>query len=292
MTTCSPQHQRQRARLWSHPWQLLLAAWVACFWLAGQANAQAQIQNKPDYPLGAGDAIQVLVFQNPELTIETRVSESGSITYPLIGAVALGGLSIAAAEKKIADALQKGGFLQKPQVNIVLLKILGNQVAVLGQVNRPGRFPLETTNTRLSDMLATAGGAISSGTTPGGDDIAIVTGVRNGQPFRKQIDIPSIFMSDKVQDDIVLQGGDSIYVHRAPVFYIYGEAQKPGSFRVERDMTIMQALAQGGGPTARGSEKRLRLHRKAANGSIQQIEPQLTDRVLPNDVIYVKESIF
>ena len=292
MTTISPQTQHQRVRLSSNPWHFLLAAWVACFWLAAQANAQAQISNKPDYPLGAGDAIQVLVFQNPELTIETRVSESGSITYPLIGTVALGGLSIAAAERKIADALQKGGFLQKPQVNIVLLKILGNQVAVLGQVNRPGRFPLETTNTRLSDMLATAGGAISSGTTPGGDDIAIVTGVRNGQPFRKQIDIPSIFMTDKVQDDIVLQGGDSIYVHRAPVFYIYGEAQKPGSFRVERDMTIMQALAQGGGPTARGSEKRLRLHRKAANGNIQQIEPQLTDRVLPNDVIYVKESIF
>jgi polysaccharide biosynthesis/export protein len=81
-------------------------------------------------------------------------------------------------------------------------------------------------------------------------------------------------------------------VHRAPVFYIYGEAQRPGSFRIERGMTIMQALAQGGGPTARGSEKRLRLSRKAADGSIQQIEPQLTDPVLADDVIYVKESLF
>ena len=91
---------------------------------------------------------------------------------------------------------------------------------------------------------------------------------------------------------MLLQGGDTIYVHRAPVFYIYGEAQRPGSYRIERGMTVMQALAQGGGPTARGSEKRLRLHRKQANGGIQQIEPQLTDPVLPNDVIYVKESIF
>lgn len=247
----------------------------------------AQAQTKPDYPLGAGDAIRVQVFQNPDLTIETRVSESGSISYPLIGAVALGGLSLAVAEQKIADALQKGGFIQKPQVNITLTQIRGNQVAVLGQVNRPGRFPLETANTRLSDMLANAGGA-----SAGGDDVAIVIGVRNGQPFRKQIDIPSIFLAEKLQDDIALQGGDSIYVHRAPVFYIYGEAQRPGSFRIDRDMTIMQALAQGGGPTARGSQKRLRLHRKAADGSIQQLEPQLTDPVLPNDVIYVKESIF
>ena len=247
----------------------------------------AQAQAKTDYPLGAGDAIRVQVFQNPDLTIETRVSENGSITYPLIGAVELGGLSIAAAEKKIADALQSGGFLKQPQVNITLQQIRGNQVSVLGQVARPGRFPMETANTRLSDMLANAGGA-----TQAGDDIVIVTGVRNGKPFRKQIDIPSIFLEEKLSEDIVMQGGDTIYVHRAPVFYIYGEAQRPGAFRIERDMTVMQALAQGGGPTARGSEKRLRLNRKATNGSIQQIEPQLTDPVLPNDVIYVKESIF
>lgn len=263
---------------------LLLAALLVFFNLVVPAQAQSQAT---DYPLGAGDAIRIQVFQNPDLTIETRVSENGSITYPLIGAVQLGGLSIAVAEKKIADALQTGGFIQNPQVNIVLMQIRGNQVSVLGQVNRPGRFPLETANTRLSDMLANAGGA-----TAGGDDIAIVVGTRNGKQFRKQIDIPSIFLDDKLQDNIVLQGGDSIYVHRASVFYIYGEVQRPGAFRVERDMTIMQALAQGGGPTARGSEKRLRLHRRAADGSIQLIEPQLTDPVLPNDVIYVKESIF
>ena len=250
-------------------------------------SSPAQAQPKPDYPLGAGDAIRIQVFQNPDLTIETRVSENGSITYPLIGAVELGGLSLAVAEKKIADALQKGGFIQKPQVNIVLTQIRGNQVAVLGQVNRPGRFPLETANTRLSDMIANAGGANGVG-----DDVAIVVGTRNGKLFRKQIDIASVFLEEKLQDDIVLQGGDSIYVHRAPVFYIYGEAQRPGAFRIDRGMTIMQALATGGGPTARGTERRLRVHRKSADGSIQQISPQLTDAVQPNDVIYVNESLF
>ena len=259
---------------------------VVCVVLAC-LSSPAQAQPKPDYPLGAGDAIRIQVFQNPDLTIETRVSENGSITYPLIGAVELGGLSLAVAEKKIADALQKGGFIQKPQVNIVLVQIRGNQVAVLGQVNRPGRFPLETANTRLSDMIANAGGANGVG-----DDVAIVVGTRNGKLFRKQIDIASIFLEEKLQDDIVLQGGDSIYVHRAPVFYIYGEAQRPGAFRIEREMTVMQALAQGGGPTARGTEKKLRLSRKMEDGSIQQIVPKLTDPVLSNDVIYVNERLF
>jgi polysaccharide biosynthesis/export protein len=258
---------------------------LAAVYLLYGSNLWAQSQ--PDYPLGAGDSIRVQVFQNPDLTVETRVSENGEITYPLIGTIALGSLSIGLAEKKIADALQKGGFIKNPQVNIILIQIRGNQVAVLGQITRPGRFPLETANTRLSDMLAMAGGA-----TPIGDDVAVVTGLRNGKPFRKQINIPSIFLTDKIQDDIVLQGGDSIYVDKAPVFYIYGEAQRPGAYRIERNMTVMQALALGGGITARGTERRLRLDRSAPDGSIQHIEPKLTDTIQSNDVIYVKESLF
>jgi polysaccharide export outer membrane protein len=125
-----------------------------------------------------------------------------------------------------------------------------------------------------------------------GDDLAIVTGTRDGAAFRALIDIPSIFLDNNPANDIVLQGGDTVYVHRAPVFFIYGESQRSGSYRIERDMTIMQALAQAGGLTARGSERRLRLHRRFSNGRVLQMEPSLTDLVLPNDVLYIKESIF
>jgi polysaccharide export outer membrane protein len=261
--------------------QWLLAAALAC------SMASASAQERPDYPLGAGDSLRIQVYQNPDLNIETRLSESGSITYPLIGAVDLNGLSTAAAEKKIADLLQKGGFLQKPQVNIALTQVRGNQVSILGQVQRPGRYPLESVNTRLSDMLANAGGI-----APGGDDMVIVVGQRDGKPMRRVVDMPSLFLGEGRSSDLLLLGGDIVYVHRAPLFYIYGEAQRPGSYRIERGMTFMQALAQGGGPNARGNEKRLRLNRKAADGSIQQLEPLLTDMVLPDDVIYVKESLF
>ncbi len=241
-----------------------------------------------DYALGAGDAIRVQVFQNPDLTIEARVSETGTINYPLIGAVQLGGLSIAAAEKKIADALRTGGFVQKPQVNIILVAVRGNQVSVLGQVNRPGRFPLETFNTRVTDMLAIAGGA-----TQIGDDIVIITGIRDGKPFRKEIDLPSLYLGNSQADDVVVSGGDSIYVHRMPMFYIYGEAQRPGSYRVERGMTIRQALAQGGGPTVRGSQYRMRLHRKNAAGATEVTPLENLDApILPNDVLWINESLF
>lgn len=241
-----------------------------------------------DYRLGPGDAIGVQVYQSPDLSVDARVSESGVISYPLVGTVQLGGLTISEAEKKIADALRTGGFVKAPQVNIALKQVRGNQVAVLGQVSRPGRFPLETFNTRVSDMLAAAGG-----TTPTGDDVLIVTGQRDGKPFRKVVDIPGLFLNPKSDDDIILAGGDTLFVNKAPVFYIYGEAQRPGAYRIERGMTVMQALAQGGGPTVRGSQNRLRLNRKdAVTGKVIETVPALTDIVRPDDVIYVRESIF
>lgn len=88
----------------------------------------------------------------------------------------------------------------------------------------------------------------------------------------------------------MLSGGDTIFVERAAVFYIYGEAQRPGAYRIERGMTVMQALAQGGGPTLRGSEYRLRLNRKNASGVVEKLAPEMADPI--NDVLYVRESIF
>lgn len=251
------------------------------------ASPGAGLPISMDYRLGPGDSIGVLVFQNPDLSIDARVSESGVISYPLIGAVQLGGLTLPEAEKKIAEGLRNGGFVRQPQVNIVLRQVRGHQVAVLGQVNRPGRFALETLNTRVSDMLAAAGGV-----TPMGDDLLVVTGVREGKTFRKVIDIPALFATQSSQQDITLAAGDTLFVNKAPVFYIYGEAQKPGPYRVERGMTVMQALAAGGGITPRGSQNRLVLHRKDIHGQVVEAKPALNDLVRPDDVIFVRESLF
>ncbi|UUZ73575.1 SLBB domain-containing protein [Polaromonas sp. P1(28)-8] len=120
----------------------------------------------------------------------------------------------------------------------------------------------------------------------------ILTGQRDGKPFRKVIDIPALFLNEKSEEDILVAAGDTLYVNKAPMFYIYGEAQRPGPYRIERGMTVMQALAQGGGPTARGSQNRLRLHRRDASGKVVEAVPQLTDKIRPEDVIFVRESLF
>jgi polysaccharide biosynthesis/export protein len=266
---------------------LLALLFAALLSFATTAFAADKSAAPTDYHLGAGDTIRIQVFQNPDLTLETRVSESGTISYPLIGNVRLGGLSLDAAEKQIARQLKDGGFVQQPQVTIVLLQNRANQVSVLGQVNRPGRYPLESTAMRLTEMIATAGGVAATG-----DDRVVVTGTREARPFRKEIDLPSLFLGQNAEDDIILQGGDAIYVHRAPVFYIYGEAQRPGAYRIERGMTIRQAIAQGGGPTPRGTEKDPRVERRKTDGSVETVSPALTDLVRPDDVIRIRESLF
>jgi polysaccharide export outer membrane protein len=251
---------------------------------AGSAKAAEE----REYLIGAGDVVRVAVFQNPDLTMETRVNESGAISFPLIGAVALGGLSIPAAEQKVARMLRDGGFVVQPQVNILVVQNRSNQVAVLGQIGRPGRFPLENPNTKVSDILAIAGGV-----APGGADTLILTGIRDGKPVRKEIDIPAMFQKGDFSQDVVVQGGDIIYVHRAPLFYIYGDIQRPGSYRLERDMTVRHALAQAGGVSLRGTDRGLRLHRRDKDGRmVVQQEPEMDAVVLSDDLLFVRESLF
>jgi polysaccharide export outer membrane protein len=249
--------------------------------------AVAQAAESNDYRMGAGDMMRIVVFQNPDLTTEVRVSESGVISYPLLGSVELGGLTISAAEKKIASLLKDGKFVQQPQVNIVLTQIRGNQVSVLGQVNRPGRYALDTFNIHVSDVLALAGGATGSGS-----DTVILTGIRQGKPYRKEIDIPSLFLDDKRSEDVLAESGDNFYINRAPLFYIYGEVQRPGSYRVERNMTLMQALAQSGGPTLRGTQRNMKIFRRDASGKLEEKSLELTESINADDVLFVRESLF
>jgi len=240
-----------------------------------------------EYRLGSGDVVRISVYQNPDLTLETRITEAGIVSYPLLGTVRLGGQTVTAAEKLIADGLSNGKFVKQPQVTIVVLQVRGNQASVLGQVNRPGRYPIEVADMRLTDLLAMAGG-----TSTNGADLVVVTGARNGQPFRLEVDLPTVFGAGGRDKDILIKNGDTIWVDRQPLVYIYGEVQRPGPFRLERGMTLMQALAAGGGLTQRGTEKGIRVHRRDAGGKVQVLQPAMDEGMQNGDVVYVRESLF
>lgn len=251
------------------------------------AQAQAPVQAQRDYVLGPGDVVRVNVFQNPELTLEARVSETGSISYPLLGQVRLGGMSVVSAEKAIADGLRQGNFVKQPQVSVMVMQVRGHQASVLGMVNKPGRYPIEVTGLRLSELVALAGGV-----APNGSDVATLSGQRDGKPFRVEVDLPNLFGATAPTADPIVLNGDVVYVDRMPVFYIYGEVQRPGALRLERNMTVMQALAAGGGLTQRGTAKGLKLHRRGADGNVQVFQPTMDSTLRDSDVIYVRESLF
>lgn len=255
--------------------------------------AQAQTASPPaavaaaQYRLALGDNIRITVFQSPDLSLEARITEAGVISYPLLGSVNLAGLTVAEAEQRIANGLRTGNFVKQPQVSITVVQARGNQVSVLGQVGRPGRYALETGEVRMTDMLATAGGVAQ-----GGSDIIVVVGSRNGQPYRIEIDLPSVFAPNRRSADVLLQNADVIWVERSPTIYMYGEVQKPGAMRLERNMTVMQALASAGGLTQRGTARGLRVSRKDTAGAVREIEPTMTDTLRPDDVLFVRESVF
>ncbi len=239
------------------------------------------------YLLVPGDIIKINVFKNPDLSLDARVSETGAISYPLIGSVPIAGLSLPGAERKIAQMLKDGGFVLNPQVSILLTQALGNLVSVIGEVKTPGRYSIEAAGGHLSGMLAAAGGV-----APTGGDMVIVSGSRGGKEYRREIDIVKVFSEGATAEDIEINGGDTLFVNRAPQFYIYGQVQRPGQVRLERNMTVMQALASGGGVTGKGTSRGIVRHRRDANGKVREESVSLDDDVHDQDVIYVKESLF
>jgi polysaccharide biosynthesis/export protein len=271
----------------------LSATAVALGALLSFSHAQAQTTPPASpvaaaqYRLSLGDTVRITVFQNADLSLETRITEGGSISYPLLGTVSLAGLTVTEAEQKLARGLRDGNFVKQPQVSINVVTVRGNQVSVLGLVGRPGRYPLETAEVRLTDLLATAGGVVT-----GGGDLIVVVGSRKGQPFRAEVDLPTVFAPNRRTSDVMLENGDVIWVERAPTFYLYGEVQRPGALRLERNMTVMQALASAGGLSQRGTLRGLRVSRKDADGRMREIEPQLNDLLRPDDVVFVRESVF
>jgi len=240
-----------------------------------------------EYTLSPGDIVKITVFKSPDLSTEARVTEDGAIGFPLIGRVPVRGLTLSGLERKIAQLLKDGGFVRDPQVNVLLTLSVGNQVAVLGEVNKPGRYPIEGAGGHVSGMLASAGGISATG-----GDTVILTGTRGGKPFRQVIDIDKMSQSASAADDPELAGGDTLFVGRAPQFYIYGQVQRPGGYRLEKGMTVRQALATGGGITGKGTTRGIVLHRRDASGKVKDSKVNLDADIQDQDVLDVKESLF
>lgn len=253
--------------------------WITCI---GNTVAEGARENV----LGPGDVLKIFVYGHPDLTTETKVSETGSITFPLLGEITVNGLTPSAAERKIVNLLESRDILRKPQVNIFTASLQSQMVSVLGNVRNQGRYPIEGKRS-LTDILAMAGGVM-----PEGGEVVTLIRSDGNKSVKEVIDVLEMVRSGDLTRNLNIRSDDLIYVERAPRFYIYGEVQRAGTYRLERNMTVIQALSVGGGLTQRGTERGLRIQRRNADGDIQMLTVNSSDFVEPDDVIYIKESLF
>lgn len=239
-----------------------------------------------DIPLGAGDTIKISVYGSEDLNLETKISEDGVISFPLIGNVEVKSLSEAEASAKIANLLKKGGYIVNPQVNIIVTSPQSRLITVVGQVLKPGRYPLDGKR-NVADVIALAGGVSADG----GDKVTIIHSVNNST-VRETFDLNELIhdVNNKALPEV--NPSDVVYVERAEKFYIYGEVQRPGMYKLDKDVTMLQAISIGGGLTVRGTERGIVVRRKSKSGNVEETSVKKDDFIHPDDIIYIKESLF
>jgi polysaccharide export outer membrane protein len=257
----------------------LTAALLATCLLSSPRAADAPT----DYRVGPGDLLHIAVFGSPDLAGDARVSESGNITFPLLGAVPVAGLSTRDIETNISRRLTAGHFLKDAQVTALVVDYQSHRVAVLGEVAKPGQYPVVGTR-RVLNLLADAGGVL---TASAGDEAVLI----HADGTRIPLDLVALTNGDASQNPVV-GTDDTINVPKAAEFYIYGEVQKPGVYRLARHMTISEAISAGGGLTRRGTERRVLVKRHEADNREERLRLGDSDLLQPNDVVMVKQGWF
>jgi len=246
--------------------------------------------------VGSGDVLRVTVFGQPDLSAEVGVNDKGFLTLPLIGGIDVNGLTTSEISAKVANGLRQGQYLKNPEVSVEVVQLRSQMVSVLGEVSRPGRYPIPG-HMSVLELLATAGGL----TVQADQTVTLLRrkGDKAGDKSttgESDVRIPILLgetsATERTPLDVELNAGDVVYVNKKKLFYIHGEVNRPGSYPMEQDMNVMRAISLGGGMTQRASQRRIYINREMPEKGVQEIKAKLTDPVLPGDVVYVNESLF
>lgn len=265
---------------------LALAAVVA------QGIVIAAQQSAANYIIGAQDVLAITVLEDEKLNGRYTVEADGTFSFPLLGRIMAGGMTIRDFEVALKGKL-KEGFFVNPQVAVVVEQYRSQRVFVTGEVRTPGMIPL-TGGMTLVEALTRAGGA-SAMTSSG--EVAIVRAKQDGAPVNEDGDEPiRVSLRDLESGgrtgNIELQDGDTIYVLRAESFYVFGEVKSPGAHAAREDLTVLQALALAGGATVDAALNRIKIVRME-NGERKELKKvKLTDLVKAGDTIIVPERYF
>jgi len=240
-----------------------------------------------EYTVGDGDVLDIKVYENDDLTTTVRVSANDTIRVPLIGEVNVASLTVSGVAARI-ESLLADGYLVNPQVDVFVREYRSKKVIILGQVNRPGLYELQG-KTTLLEFISKAGGL----TTDVGSTATIKRkSVETGENDNTSIDLDRLIKEGDTSLNVSIRDGDSVYISKADVYYVSGEVNKPGDYKLEGDITIIKAITTAGGFTKIAAEGKVKVNR-VIDGQQQVLENVKMDMpVLPDDVIIVPESFF
>lgn len=261
--------------------------------VAAPSLAAAQTR---EYVVGPDDVLLITVFGQAELTGRFTVGADGTFAFPLVGRVQAAGLTVREVERALVGKLSPG-YLRNPQVTVAVETFRSQQFFVLGEVNAPGSFYLSGRET-LIQAIARAG----STKPDAGDEVLVVRPKAlpaSGGPVRPdQADATDVhrvsldkLATGALEGNILIEGGDTIFVPKAENIFVLGHVKNPGPYRYSRTLTILQLLSMAGGATDRGAMNRIKIIR-VVNGKREELKAGLYDTVQPNDTIMVPEKFF
>lgn len=255
-------------------------------------GATSAESNMSAMEIGSGDLLKIGVFGAPESDQEVRVDPDGNVSLNFIGAVHVAGLSNTEAQKLIAKKLQDGGFFTHPQVAVFTKEYATQGVSVLGEVLKPGVYPLLGSR-RLFDVLSMAGG-----TSPKAGRVISIS--HRDHPQTPLSVTLSNDANESAKSNIQVFPGDTVVVSRAGVVYVVGDVHKPSGVIMDNgsEMTVLQAIAMAEGTNPTAKLNNAKLIRRTPNGPKEYplaLQDMLSSkapdmRLQAEDIIFVPNS--
>ena len=218
--------------------------------------------------LGPGDLVEVSVYGVPELATRARISNDGDLYLPLIDYVHVADLSLEEAQKLIEKRLDDGGFVRNPHVTIFVNDYASQGVTVLGEVAKPGIYPI-LGERRLFDLFSAAGGLTEKASRT-------VSISRRNKPDKPQVIRLARNLTDDPASNVAIKPGDTVEIQRAPIVYVVGDVGRPSGLLIDNgSLTVLQAVALAGGANRTAKLDSTRIIRKSEgpNGMTETIVP-------------------
>jgi polysaccharide export outer membrane protein len=243
--------------------------------------------------IGPGDLLHLLVYDTPEMEQKARVTDAGKIPFNFLGSVAVAGMTPEQAAEQIEHRLIAAGVMIHPQVTVRVEAYATQNASVMGQVQKPGVYEIDTSR-KVVDVLALAGGLT---------DLADrhITIQRFGSE-KKTVDYYySNSASTAFSDDPLVYPGDTVIVPKAAMVYVMGDVAKPGGYPINTNnskMTVLQAIALAGYANHTAAVGKSKLVREN-DGRVEEINLEVGAMqkgkspdvaLLPDDVVYVPFS--